>query len=205
MEIDDLQKAWAQYDKKLNENLKLNEQLLRTMNLDKSKKEMNLPFAHELVSLIVAGICMIFVISTTYKFAGNVELLLSGILTSIIIALAFIGAYKKIKILSNIDYHKASIIDLQRSLLKFDRLYLKCKKIEFILIPVFVLVALPILAMGSKGYDMLEHRDRYLAILISSIVLIYPIVIWGYKHAYSNKLRNANDFISELNEFELEE
>ncbi len=204
MEIDDLQQAWAQYDKKLNENLKLNEQLLRTMNLDKSKKEMNAPFAYELVSLIIGGIFMIFIIATTYKYANRIELLTSGILTSMIFTLALIGAYKKLKILSNIDYYKAPIVDLQKSLMKFDTLYLKCKKIEFILFPVFFIVAAPILTMGLRGFDILEHWDRYSIAFVGAMALFYPIIIWIYKHWYSNKLRNVNDFMDELNKFELE-
>jgi hypothetical protein len=156
------------------------------------------------VSLIIVGIAIIFVISTTYKFASNIELLLSGILTSIMLALALIGAYKKIKILSNIDYYKAPIVDLQKSLIRFDKLYLKCKKIEFILFPVFFIVAVPILAMGLEGFNILEHWGQYSIAFIIAMALVYPIVIWIYKHWYSNKLRNVNDFMGELNKFELE-
>jgi Na+/H+-dicarboxylate symporter len=205
MELDELQQAWGQYDKKLSESLKINEQLLKSMNLDKSKKEMNTPFAYELGSLIIVGVSMIFIIATTYKYAHIIELLASGILTSILLGLALIGAYKKVKLLSSIDYYRKPIVDLQKSLIQFDKLYLKCKKLELILFPVFVIVAIPILTMGLRGFNLLEHLGRYSIAFVSSLVLFYPVVLWIYKHWYSKKLSNVNDFIEELNRFELEQ
>jgi len=41
MELDILKEAWTTHNKKLDQNLKLNETLLRRLNLDNAKKEMN--------------------------------------------------------------------------------------------------------------------------------------------------------------------
>ena len=49
MELDDLKNAWTQYDKKLAVNLKFNEDLLRKMNLNNSKKELQKPLIYELI------------------------------------------------------------------------------------------------------------------------------------------------------------
>ena len=56
MELDDIKNTWASYDEKLNKSLKLNEELLRKLNLDKSKREMKGPFYYETTSLIMTGL-----------------------------------------------------------------------------------------------------------------------------------------------------
>ena len=43
MELEDLKKAWSEYDKKLSENLKTNNELLKKMNLNNAKSSMDTP------------------------------------------------------------------------------------------------------------------------------------------------------------------
>jgi len=62
MELDDLKNIWAQYDKKLSDNLKLNEDLLRRMNLDKSKQEMQKPLNYKIASVILNLFFLLFLV-----------------------------------------------------------------------------------------------------------------------------------------------
>jgi len=55
MELDELKKAWIQYDKKLSENLKINQELLKKITLGKSKHEMKLPKNYEIASVVIGG------------------------------------------------------------------------------------------------------------------------------------------------------
>jgi len=38
-----------------------------------------------------------------------------------------------------------------------------------------------------------------------SLVIYYPPAIWLYKNIYDKKIKNAEDFLKELNRFEKEE
>ena len=87
MELEELKSAWAQYDKKLTENLKLNEELLRKMNLEKSRKEMNTPLTYEISSFITGLIFILYIVSATIIHFNELKFLLPGIITSIIVAI----------------------------------------------------------------------------------------------------------------------
>jgi len=101
MELEELKSVWAQYDKKLSQNLKLNEELLRKMNLEKSKKEMTAPLFYEIISVIGGAIFLLFIISATIRYSYELKFLVPGIITSIIVSIWFYNSISKIKLLNN--------------------------------------------------------------------------------------------------------
>ena len=60
MELDDLKNTWSQYDKMLADNLRLNEELLRKLNLNSSKREMQKVLVYELINIVTAVLVIIF-------------------------------------------------------------------------------------------------------------------------------------------------
>jgi len=205
MELDELKSAWAQYDKKLNENLRLNEDIIRKMNLDNSKKEMKTPFGYEVYSVVSFGIFLLFVMSSTYKFADETKYLISGLLTIIICLIGLIFSIQKLSLLSKIDYHNTPVVDLQKNISIVKHKYLQYKKGEMFLFPIFALIAMPILAKGLGNLDIMAYPEKFIIALIGAIGLGYPILIWIYKNWYDKKLKNTNDFLQELNKFKKEE
>lgn len=205
MELDDLKNAWTKYDKRLTENLKFNEELLRKINLDRSKREMSTPLYYEFFTIIGGGILVLFILSSTLRFADNLVLLLSGILTIAMCLFGSVFTMQKINLLSKIDYYNSSILDLQKALAKVKKKYLQYKRGEIFLFPIFTLLAIPIVAKGLRNFDILAHSERYFIAIISALALGYPILIWIYKNWYEKQLQNADEFLKELNRFEKEE
>jgi hypothetical protein len=204
MELDELKSAWTQYDKKLTENLKFNEELFRKLNLDKSKREMNTPLNYEILSVIVSVFFLIFITSLTIKFGKETKYLISGLVTNITMLCLLIFAIRKVKLLSNIDYYNSPVVELQKSLSKFKKSYLIFKKSELFIFPVFAIAAIPILAK-RRNLDILSHTEVYIITVISILVIGIPILMWIYKHWYEKKIKNTSDFLIELNKFEREE
>jgi len=135
MELEDLKSAWVQYDKKLTQNLKFNEELLRKINLEKSKKEMNTPLTYELISVTISVIFLLYIAFATIRFSNEFKFLLPGLITSIIVAIWVYNSVSKIRLLSNIDYYYSPIVELQKSVNIFKLKYQKYKKIEFRFLP----------------------------------------------------------------------
>ena len=52
MELDELKSAWAQYDKKLSKSLELNVELLKKLNVDRSKSELQKPLRAEATGVV---------------------------------------------------------------------------------------------------------------------------------------------------------
>ena len=130
MELEDLKSAWVQYDKKLTQNLKFNEELLRKINLEKSKKEMNTPLTYELISVTISVIFLLYIAFATIRFSNEFKFLLPGLITSIIVAIWVYNSVSKIRLLSNIDYYYSPIVELQKSVNIFKLKYQKYKKFE---------------------------------------------------------------------------
>lgn len=205
MELDELKNVWMQYDQKLTDNLKLNENILRKMSLDKSKREMNTPLYYEIFGVVLGVVFFLYVLNATIKFGEEIKYLVPGILTSMISLVFLIFSIIKTSLLTNIDYFNTPIVDIQRAILKVKQKYLQLKKFEFYIIPFFVVAAAPILAKALKGMDLFAHPYRYVVGIFISLLIGYPLAIWIYKNGYSKKLKNVSSFLEELNKFEKEE
>ena len=205
MELEELKSAWAQYDKKLTQNLKLNEELLRTMNLEKSKKEMNAPLINEIISITTCIIFLTFITSATIRYSDELKFLLPGIITSIIVATWVYNSVSKIKFLSNIDYYDSPIVELQKSINTFKLKYQKSKKFELYSIPAFAIAAMPILGIGLRNFNIYEYPIRFIVGIALALLLGYPGQIWLYKNLYEKKLSNTTKFLDELIKFEQEQ
>jgi len=205
MELEELKSVWAQYDKKLSQNLKLNEELLRKMNLEKSKKEMDTPLTYEFVSATGCTIFLLFIASATIIHSNELKFLVPGIITSIIIAIWVYNSISKIKLLTNIEYYGFSIVELQKSINTFTLKYQKSKKFELYSIPVFAISAAPILGISLRNFDIYDYPIRFIIAIVLGLLLGYPVTIWGYKNLYDKKIRNTTKFLDELSRFEKEE
>jgi len=205
MEIEELKSAWAQYDKKLTQNLKLNEELLRKMNLEKSRKEMNTPLTYEIISIIIGVIFLLFIGSATIRYSNEIKFLLPGVITSVIVAIWVFNSFSKIRLLSNIDYYYSSIVELQKSINTFNQKYQKYKKFELYSIPIFAISAFPILGIAMRNFDIYDHPIRFIIGIVISFILGYPGTIWIYKNLYDKKIRNTSKFLNDLSRFEKEE
>jgi len=205
MELEELKSAWAQYDKKLTMNLKFNEELLRKMNLEKSKKEMNAPLIYEIISVTTGIIFLAVIASATIRYSYELKFLLPGIITSIIVAIWVYNSVSKIKLLSNIDYYDSPIVELQKSINIFKLKYQKSKRLELYSIPAFAIAAMPILGIALRNFDIYEHPIRFIVGIVLALLLGYPGTIWLYKNLYDKKIKNATNFLEELSKFEREE
>lgn len=205
MELEELKGVWAQYDKKLTQNLKLNEELLRKMNLEKSKKEMNAPLFNEIISVVAGVIFLLFIASATIRYSHELKFLLPGIITCIIIAIWVYNSVSKIKLLTIIDYYYSPIVELQKSINTFKMKYQKSKKFELYSFPAFAIAAFPILGIAMRNFDIYEHPIRFTVGIVLALLLGYSGTIWIYKNLYDKKISNTTKFLDELSKFEQEE
>lgn len=205
MELEDLKQAWSDYDKKLNENLQTNKKLLSEMNLDRAKAEMDTPRKYELGSLIIGVLFLLYVLSSTVRFAGDTKLLVSGILTSIwCLIMTWLTVYK-LKSLTNLDFYNTGLLEIQKKMVTVTKRYLLSKRFEIYGFPFFAIVAAPILAKALRGFYLFNHPERYIIAIGGALLLGYPLVLWIYKHWYKNKVDKVERFMSELTNFESEQ
>lgn len=204
MELEEFKSVWAQYDKKLTENLKINEELLRQINLAKSKNEMRVPLIYEQISTSTGIVFLMYIVANTIALSGELKFLLPGVITSITFIIYVALSIMKIRLLSKIDFYHSSIVDLQKAIATFKHKFLIYKKYELYMYPVFVIAAIPILGKAIRNFDLYEHPIRFVVAVILSMVIFYPLIIWGYKQTFDKRLRNTTLFLEELSKFEKE-
>ena len=205
MELDELKSAWAQYDKKLEENLKLNEELLRKMNLEKTKKELQHPLIGEIVNIIALSLIILFIGSNTIKYLHELRFSIPGFISVAIALFGLTTTIMKTNKLLNIDYYGSSIIALQKEIASVNKFILTQRRIEYFLIPILIIAMTPI------AFKIINNVDLYtrLTLFITEIVLIlgvsFPITLWVNKYLYDKKFQNAKRFLEDIERFEREE
>lgn len=202
MELDDLKGAWAQYDKKLSENLKFNEELLRKMNLSKAKQELQKPLNTEIISIIIIFLSIVFVMGFSLRLIDEIQYSIPGF-AGVVIGIAYlIFSITKVNKFTKIDYYNTSIVQLQKELLLLNNLILRFRKLELILLPFLVIAILPIAFKATHNINIYERLGLF--ILEAGFILGISIAVgfWVNKIVYDKKLKDAKMFLKEIENFE---
>ena len=206
METEEIKKIWAQYDKKLSENTRFNEQLLRDMKLEQSKNEMKTPLINEFFNLSVYFVATLYLVMSTIKYSNEIKFLIPGILASIFSLLLFGFSIHRFKLMTEIEYYNTPVLELQRSILRFKEKFLLYKKIEFIIFPLSLIPLWIILFKAVRNIDI--YTNILPSLIISAIlglILGYICMIWIYKHWYEKKIKNTMNFLEDIKKFEEKE
>jgi hypothetical protein len=204
MELDILKDAWASHNKKLEKNLKLNEDLLRRMNLDNAKKEMNKPLVMEMVNMSFMFVVTAYVLALSFRMLEDSMFSIPGF-----ISLLFGGGFVamgliRIKRMLNLDYDNSTIIELQKKLAETKVLVLRFRKLEYLLMPFYAIALAPILLKGlldQNIYSMLQHT--YMQVIVSiGVVVIILLTNWSNKYFYDRKMKSAQQSLSEIIKYE---
>lgn len=204
MELEELKGSWAQYDKKLRDNLKLNEELLKTSVFIKSNLEMKVPLNYEIGTVMVTCILFLFLGVSTYRFGSEIKFLIPGLVASILTLLGLISSATKVNTLTKIDYYNSSVVELQKSINIIKQKAILSRKIEYFIFPIYFVSFAPIFVKAVYNIDIYGKSQIFYVGLIFALIIYYPLALWYYKIGYDKKLKNTSDFLNELNRFEKE-
>lgn len=205
MELDELKQIWSQYDRKLNENLKLNEDLLRNMNLDRTKQELQKPFIYELISVAIILLIIVFVAGFSIRLIKEIQFSLTGFGSVLLGIIYLIFSIMKANRFAKIDYYNSSIVKLQKDLLQLKTFILRLRKIEVILLPFLIILILPILFKAVHNINVFENIVPLIIKVCIILGISYPVGLWINKNLYDRKLRDVEMFLKEIDHFEKEE
>lgn len=205
MELDDLKSIWLQYDKKLSDNLRLNEELLRKLNLNSSKREMQKLLIYELVNIVIAVLVILFVLPISFRFINQLQYCIPGFITIVLTVIYIIFGLIMTNGLLNIDYYGSPVVKVQRKILSIKSKSLKYRKYELILMPMFLLPLLPLLYKVVYDIDIYQNLKIFVFEIVLILGISYPLIIWIYKYLYDKKFKNAENLLAEIEKFEKEE
>ncbi|RRB02736.1 hypothetical protein [Larkinella rosea] len=136
MELHELQTMWNEYDKKLDNSLKLNRQLFRELKLDKAKSKlrslMHVKIAELLVQLIMGGFLIRYMVQNTGKlpFIVTAFVLLGFVVVGMVLSLKQLFILEQIK-----RGYSGAIAPLQKKLERLKILLVQYVKWSYLPIP----------------------------------------------------------------------
>jgi len=204
MELDILKEAWTTHNKKLDQNLKLNETLLRKLNLENAKKEMNKPLVMEFVNTSFLFLVTSYALILSFQMSEDSRFSIPGFI-SVLFAIGFMTmGIIRIKRMLDLDYDNASIVTLQKKLVQTKVLILKFRKIEYFILPFYGITLAPILLKGVLNQDIYSMiQETYMQVIVAiGIVVIVLLTLWSNKFYYDRKLKSAEQSLSELIKYE---
>ncbi|MCK9449694.1 MAG: hypothetical protein M0Q41_12050 [Bacteroidales bacterium] len=205
MELNDLKDIWMQYDKRLKSSLKLNEELLRLINLEKHNRALRKPLRLELLNMMIQigmiGLTIYFVIQlSTERFY-----LITGAIACVMCTISLIFSATKVSRLYDLAYYHLSIMQFQKEFIQLKIFIMRLRKIEYNIASIIGITLLPLLVKATTGIDLLGH----LTVLIPALVFVlgsgYSIGVWLNLIVYDKSLKDAEMFLSLLNKFSNEE
>lgn len=204
VDLDDFKNTWAAYDKKLDDSLKLNQELLKKLNLDKSSRELNKLLVYEQVGVVFMVTSLGYMLYGTLKVTGESKFLIPGIANCIILAIMACFSVKKVQMISKIDYTSTAVLRLQQLVNQFNLSYIKMRKWEFIMMPIFCITLPPILWKTAKNYDAYEHLLRLGIATSLGFAAACATAYLVYYKWYDKKIKKASAFLGELEQYKIE-
>ncbi len=202
MELDDLKIIWSEFDKKISDNIKLNEELLIKNTRKSARDELKSPLYSEILNLAVVFLGGVFIFSMSIKYIEEPRFSIPGFF-SILIGLVY-TVFSSIKInrIQSIDYIGSGIIKLQKDIVKLKKLFLQTRKYELILVPFIPVSILPIIHKHVSDIDVYDDIKSYIFEVLIVLAISIPIAIWFNKNFTDKKLDNANSMLEDIKKFE---
>ncbi|MBN2893189.1 MAG: hypothetical protein JXL97_15065 [Bacteroidales bacterium] len=204
MELEDLKNAWLEYDKKLSENLKTNNELIKRMNLNNAKSSMDTPKKYEIINVILGFVFVLIVIHYVAKFSTDFKFLVSGVLTLLWLIMSLILSIRLLNSVVKVDFNKESILNIQKQIIKYKKRYFNTKRIMSYTGPVFIIASTPLISIVIAGVNIFSFPVVYAIAVAMALIIGYPVSVWINKNWYENKIIDSDRFLEELNNFEIE-
>ncbi len=204
MELQELENIWNEYDKRIDDRVKVNYQFLKKISVDKTQ---SLLFPGKLSAVLEAIINFLFlslILSFAINNPWNLKYSLPAFaLTLIILATIAWNIYGFI-LLTTINY-RSPVITIQRRLenYKFQNLY-RQQQLLYIIYPLSQTLFMIIFCKGMLNLNIYNHPVFLIVQFIASICII-PFVIWIVKITPDKKMEAALHFLNDLKRFEKEE
>lgn len=202
MNTEDLIKMWNQEDSNLEEVLKINQELLTTVSLQKVKSFLKPLERRNIFELVVNSLFLFWIVPFIAEHSTINYFLISGIFLFLMMLSGIISNIYNLYLAKSITFN-TSIVETQQ---KIERLKLYERYSINTLYVVIPLAAVPFLLVLGKGflgidvYQIFGANNLWLFTFGSLIVGL--IIVWFVKRFPDEEIEKANQFLTEINGFE---
>jgi hypothetical protein len=203
MNLDDLKNEWSRYDKHLGQNLKLNEALIRRMNLRDSGKGFRKLLIFDFLNVIIASVVVIYFTLTAVQLWSEPVYSIMSFFCALAGATFLIFSIIRLSSYLHIDFINFRIVRLQKEISNFQKLMMTLRKIEMMLLPFLLMALMPVLFKLLFNINIFDRLHIFISVVISTLLITLPFGIWYNKQA-DQKISHTLRMIDELERFEKE-
>lgn len=194
MELAELQNIWSQYDNKINENTRLNKEILKNFIISKMEKKIDWIKIKAIFNLFLPIPIIIFIALPRIKFSTEIDFLVGLTMFLSIFILTYYWAIKYYLLLEKIDF-SLPVTSIKKYLMRLEKFKLKITKIGSILMP-FALIGV-FLSGDIPFFD----KNMIVVYVLMITVMVLSIYI-TFKHGIFNRFRKINHEIEKIMELE---
>lgn len=205
MELIDFERQWKDQEKRLTDSLSINEKLIKEMTTSQTLKETSSIKRFEMANMLIIWVVLFIFVVWMMQYGNELIYLLSGIISSLFISVGGILSFRRLKMLSNLEQYYGSVTDTQRKISTFEKQYYRNKKIDLMIMPIWIISFFPIMMKGLAGLDITAVPTKYIIMsIVVALVFAYILAFILYHYGYKEKMKNITAFLSRLNDFEQE-
>lgn len=206
MELDLLKSRWEEYDRKLSQNLRLNEILLRKFLREKSRKEITFLSWLELLGLALLGAVAYFLIIFSIRLLDQPVYLIFGVLNLGLLGFYFTVGVRNVRAYHKINFYDASVVEIQRRVAKIEAQNNRLRMFSFVVACFFPFLLNPIFMKAISGLDFWQQPLLTIYLCTVAIALAAGLSLgwWMDRNITRKRLRNTQAFLEELKSYEQE-
>jgi hypothetical protein len=195
---------WKEQDEQLEKSMRLNEKLLKTINMKNAADD----FAKLLqISLLGRNLAFVFfLIAATLSFLvlKDFKISIPGLLAAGGMLGSFIYHLSYTVGLTADDYHSASVIDFQKKINHFKLRAMAAAKYDLVITITWFVALFPLIVTVIFHKDLYEHFSavKYWGISLILLLVSLPINQKMYQIKYRDQLSRAEEQLQEVIDFE---
>lgn len=196
MELAELQEMWNQHDKNIQENTRINKEILKNILVEKNEKKLSWVRLTAIINLILPIAILTILLIPRVEFSTEISFIIGAGLFAFVFVLFYFWSFQYFLKVSGIDF-RSSITNTKKDLAELEKYKFKVSKLKYILIPfagigIFIMAEIPLFS-----------KESVMPLLLIAIVMLISIY-FTFKFSIVGFFRKINKEIAELEKLEKE-
>jgi len=195
MELNELQKMWIQYDKKVSDNTRINKEILKRMLILKPEKRFNWMKVKAIFNLFSPIILLLLILIMNIQIRLTLNFYIGLALFLAVYVPAYVWDVRSFLLIRKIDF-SGTVLSIRKGIFELEKYKIKITRIRYIIMPFAILGALLI-------FIQKPIFNVALIVMLVLVVLVYiSSIYYTFKYSIYELFRKLNKEIAEIEELE---
>lgn len=196
-----MKQLWQQHDRKLSQNISLNEKIIKGMIVNKSKTEIGRILTWEYLNTSVCALVVVVYVAMWTHTPNVTGLWLSYFFSLALITATLLYSLYKISYLSGINFARDPVTSTSGKIESFRLRILKVRVLEIILFAPLILCVYAVVDYWVHQHNILENLSTYATRIAIALLVGIPAVLYVYRKVYFRNITHLKESLKEIDGF----